>query len=124
MSLKRPPHLIKRTIQGRAFSEILTIIRVVGERDRYGEYHEVETATETLCATAPMDSRDPRAREITEGGILLSAIRRFWTIEILPTVSEGNSAGDIVEYLGERWRVSESQRWGDFSESVGRQEAQ
>lgn len=124
--LRRPVHIQQRSIRGRTFSERVTIIRTIGEFNVYGEYHESTMETETLCATAtPITLANPaRLRVITEGGLVLSASRVFWTIETLEPVSD-SSAGDILLYMGERWRVRETNRWFGFNESVAeRQEGQ
>ena len=128
MSLKRPNHLAQRQVVGRAFSEKLTLIRTVGSRNDFGEYAEVEQLFPTVCATAPISAGaagDPRLRLLTEGGVQLNMLRLFWTTQDLNPVVEHHSAGDIVEFDGERYRIKLTQRWGSFSESVGeRQEGQ
>ena len=125
MSLKRPNHLAQRQVVGRAFSEKLTLIRTVGSRNYFGEYTEVEQLFSTVCATAPASGNDARVRQLTEGGVQLDALRIFWTTQDLNAVVEGHSAGDIVEFEGERFRIRLTQRWGSFSESIGqRQEGQ
>ena len=130
MSLQRPTHLDVRQIRGRAFSEPLTIQYIVAAIGHYGGAVEtVAREEETFCATAPASAQDARAREIMEGGIQLNAMRIFWTAEEVDPVSD-TGPGDILIYpvdpvLGERWRVSVTQRWGTFSASIGvRQEVQ
>ena len=118
MSLKRPAHLAARQIRGRAFSEPITILRTEGEFNVYGEYHESTTSIVTKCATAPVTSTDARVRVLAEGGIALEAMRYFWTVEDVESVKEGESPGDIIEFVGEMWRVKDTQRWGSFSESL------
>ena len=119
MRLKRPAHLAARQIRGRAFSEPITILRTEGEYNVYGEYHESTTSVPAKCATAPVTNlSDSRVRILAEEGITLSAMRHFWTVEDLEPVKEGQSAGDIVEFVGEQWRVRVTQRWGGFSESL------
>lgn len=128
MSLKRPNHLAQRQVVGRAFSEKLTLVRTVGSRNVHGEYTEVEQLFPTVCATAPIPSGsagDARVRLLTESGVQLDGLRIFWTTQDLNPVVEGHSAGDIVEFNSERYRIRLTQRWGSFSESIGvRQEAQ
>ena len=125
MSLKRPNHLAQRQVVGRAFSEKLTLIRTVGSRNNVGEYSEVEQLFPTVCATAPVSGNDARVRLLTEGGVQLDMMRVFWTVQDLDPVVEGHSAGDIVEFEGDRFRIRLTQRWGSFSESIGvRQEGQ
>ena len=134
MSLARPPHLVSRQMGGRAFSEPLVILRTSGARDKTGEWTETETREETTCATAPAGtsgSSGGRVRQLMEGGVRLDAMRDFWTVEDLrPAVEEasdgtGGSAGDIVVFEGERYRIDSTARWGGFSESLGiRQEGQ
>ena len=121
--LRRPQHLVRRQISGRVFSEPLTIVRSHGARNAFGEYVERETTLETLCATAPVAgvSQDI-IRELTQGGVQLDAIRVFWTVEDLNPVVEGRDAGDKLVYLGERYRVHLTQRWGGFSETVCKRE--
>ena len=125
MSLKRPTHLAQRQVVGRAFSEKLTLIRTVGARNSFGEYTESEQLIPTVCATAPASGNDARVRLLTEGGVQLDALRLFWTTQDLNPVVKDHSAGDIVEFDGERYRIKLTQRWGSFSESVGvREEGQ
>ena len=117
--LRRPTHLSQRQVRGRAFSERVTIQHIIGEWNVYGQYSTATRETKTLCATAPpTTASDARVREITEGGILLEAIRFVWTVEELHSVSYDEGPGDIVIYQGEKWRVQNTQRWGGFSESV------
>ena len=134
MSFQRPPHMDERQMRGRAFSEPLTIQYITADRNAYGEATEsVARQAETLCATAPVTgTAAARMREIMVGGIQLNAMRTFWTAEELDPVSD-DGPGDILIYpvdpvdpaLGERWRVSFTQRWGTFSESIAvRQEGQ
>ena len=122
--LQRPSHLVSRQIQGRAFSEAVSLIRTTGTRNEFGEYSETETGTDTLCATAPVTSTDPRARMLMEGGVQLDAMRIFWMVETPDSVDD-DSAGDILLYESERWRVEQVQRWGGFVEVLAvRQEVQ
>ena len=113
--LTRPEHLRKRAMQGRAFSKDATLKKVTGSRNTEGEWVSTETSTSIKCATTPPPAS--RARELSEAGITLSAARLFWTVEdLVPTADD--SEGDVIEYLGERWRVKMVQPWGTFSEAV------
>ncbi len=122
--LRRPQHLVRRQISGRVFSEPVTILRPQGSRNEFGEYNEIDTRMETLCATAPASgvSQEAVLRELTEGGVQLDSIRVFWTVEDLNPVIEGYDSGDKLIYLGERYRVHLTQRWGGFSETIGKRE--
>ena len=123
--LRRPPHLATRQFTGRAFSEAATLIRVAGSRNEYGEHTETETSTEIKCVTAAVSGIDEeRRRVLSEAGVQLDAGRLFWlALTAEPVSATGN--GDIIVYGGERWRVSEVQRWGDFAEVLAvRQEPQ
>ena len=125
MSLKRPNHLAQRQVVGRAFSEKLTLIRTVGARNSFGEYTESEQLIPTACATAPVSGSDARARLILEEGVRLEAVRYFWIIEVIDPVVEDHSAGDILLFENERWRVRAVQKWGGFVEALAvRQEPQ
>ena len=115
--IRRPRSLVRRTIQGRAFSEIAYRIDVTTERNDFGEPENNETRTEILCSTAPPSSSDSRVRHVLEEGIRLEALRKFWTLNNVDPVADMN-AGDIIEYQDERFRVRETQRWGEFSESL------
>ena len=118
--LRRPTHLSQRQVRGRAFSERVTIQHIIGEHNVFGE-PSTARETETLCATAPASSgsnANARVRDITEGGVLLKAIRYFWTVEDVHPVAYDEGPGDIMVYAGERWRVQSTQRWGGVSESV------
>lgn len=119
--LARPRHLVHRQIVGRQFSEEATVLRIAGSRDDHGEYSETETSTDILCATAPVNTvNNARVRMLMEGGVQLDSMRLFWTVEDLDPVVEGGGAGDIVVYprAGVRWRVHDTKRWDEFSESV------
>ena len=124
MALKRPQHLVRRQISGRVFSEPVTIVRSQGSRNEFGEYVEMETMVDSLCATAPASgvSQEAILRELTEGGVQLDSIRVFWTVEDMNPVVEGDDSGDKLIYLGERYRVHLTQRWGGFSESICKRE--
>ena len=119
MSLRRPRHLVRRQIRGRAFSEPINLYRVDGERNNRGQLVEtVGPAIPTKCATAPASGSDARVRELMEGGVDLGAMRNFWTVEDVNPAEEGGGRGDIIEFLNERYRVQSTQRWGGFSESL------
>ena len=122
--LRRPTHLSQRQVRGRAFSERVTIQHIIGEHNVFGKPSTaIERETETLCATAPAaasSSADARVREITEGGVLLEAIRYFWTVEDVHPVAYDEGPGDILVYAGERWRVQSTQPLGrDFGVGCG-----
>ena len=124
MSIQRPQHLVRRQVQGRMFGEDATLVTVGTSVNDFGEPSSTETTADITCATAPVSAGDARARIIEEGGVALSDLRLFWTAEELDPVTDG-SAGDIVIYEGERFRIRETARYGSFSESVGqRQEPQ
>lgn len=123
--LTRPQHLVDRQI-AHTFAEDATLIRSRGSYDENGEWVEdPETETAIKVATSPVSSNSERARQAAADGIRLDSLRLFWTRESLDPAIDDESAGDIVVYDGERYRISESARWGGFSESVGqRQEGQ
>ena len=125
MARVRPRHLRDRRITGQAFGERATLIRTATARNSYGESTETEASgVDVACATAPVEAGTPRARAITEGGIRLDATRLFWLLDAVEPVGNA-SAGDLIVYGGERYRVSESQPWGHFWEVLGvRQEGQ
>ena len=102
------------------FSEDARIVTVTTEVNEFGEPTHTESEEAIKCATAPPTGNEPRVRELIEGGVLLEAMRNFWTVQDLRPVQYGNTgtAGDIIEYQNERWRVTETQRWGGFSESL------
>ena len=119
--LDRPTYLENRQIQGRAFSEPLTIRRTQVTRNAYGEHDEEFAVIQTLCATHPVN----RLREKMQGGVELEEDRVFYTVEELHPVVESSSAGDIVVYKNETYRINSTQNWGTYSESLGkRQEGQ
>ena len=119
MSIKRPAHLTRRQIAGRAFSEGVVLIRLTGGgRNKFGEWQATETPADTVCATAPASGDDARVRELMEDGVHLEAMRIFWTVEALNPAVEGSSPGDILVFESERWRVRSTKRWGGFSESL------
>ena len=117
---QRPSHLRTRQLRGVAFGEPATLVRVTGSRDDdHGEYSETETSTEIVCASAPVTGVDEeRRRLLSEAGVQLDAGRLFWLVETPDPVTTTHG-GDIIVYEGERWRVSEAQRWGNFSEVLG-----
>ena len=120
----RPTHLSRRTVQERHFGEDVTLIRTTGYRDENQEWRPSESPVTIRCATAPMPGDDARRREIEEGGVRLDEVRLFWTRETLDPASLF-SAGDILVFEGERFRVGETERWHEISESVAiRQEGQ
>ena len=110
---------IRRQVTGRAFSEPATIINGGGAYDDTGRWQPgAETRTDIRCATAPPERSDPRVRELTEGGVQLDALRRFFTIDDLQPASNETTSGDFIEYEGERWRVDRTGRWGGLSDSL------
>ena len=114
--LSRPPHLLRRQITGRAFSETCTIIRTTGAHTDDG-WVSTETREQIRCVTTPMLRDNTRSRLIRKAGIQLEAARLLWTIEDL-TPAADDSAGDFVEYAGDKYQVQLTERWGGFSESV------
>ena len=119
----RPPHLRQRPITGRAFGKPATLIRTGGSWAD-GVWVETETPSAIFCATAPVEAVDPRARQLTEGGVQLDAARLFWTAEELQPQRD-DSAGDLIVYGGQRYRVRETQPWEGFWEALAvRQEGQ
>ena len=117
--LNRQPHLQHRQVQGRAFSEPVQIVRTGGHYV-LGTYSETEsTPTDTLCSTAPATANDARVRQLTEGGVQLEALRRFWTEQELTPALAGTSTGDVLIWGGQRWRVRSTSAWGSFSDTIG-----
>ena len=103
----------------------MTLVRTGGSRDTTGRWTETETETAITAATAPPDRRDPRVRDITEGGIQLDALRRFFTAEEVRPAVNDETSGDILVYRGERWRVMQTAPWGDYFDTIAvRQENQ
>ena len=125
MAIQRPAHLTARQIRGRMFGESATLITVITSTNAFGEPAQADVSAPITCATAPPSGKDdPRVRQLIEGGIALEAMRLFWTVETPRSVA-ADSAGDIIVYAGERWRVRSVAPWGGFSEVVGvRQEGQ
>ena len=122
MSIQRPAHLTRRQIRGRMFGEEATLITVITTTNAFGEPVCVETPAPLTCSTAPASEGGAggRVRELMEGGIALSAMRVFWTVETPRSVAD-NSGGDIIVFPvdGDRWRVHAVEPWGGFSEVVG-----
>ena len=98
--LERPLHLTRRQITGRMFSEDARIVTVTTEVNEFGEPTHTESEEAIKCATAPPTGNEPRVRELIEGGVLLEAMRNFWTVQDLRPVQYGNTgtAGDIIEF--------------------------
>ena len=123
--IARPEPLTNRQITGRAFGVPVTLIRTGGSWDTTGRWTETETETEIVAATAPPDRRDPRVRAITEGGIQLDALRRFFTVEEVRVAANDQTSGDIIVHEGERWRVMQTAPWGGYFDTIAvRQEDQ
>ena len=121
MSIQRPAHLAHRQSRGRAFGEDATLLTTTTTVNSFGEPVQTEATTPITCATAPPSTKeDPRIRQLIEGGIALSALRMFWTVETPRSVAD-DSAGDIIVYPpgGERFRVHSVAPWGRGSECVG-----
>ena len=125
MSIQRPAHIVNRQSRGRAFGESATLVTVTTGVNDFGEPVQIETLAAITCATAPPSTKDDsRVRQLMEGGIALSAMRMFWTVEQPRPVAD-DSAGDIIVFNGERFRVHSVAPWGGFSECIGvRQEGQ
>lgn len=117
---QRPAHLRRRQVNGQAFGEAATLIRTQGAFQN-GVWTEAETPQDISCATAPMSGTDARAAELTEGGVQLSAVRLFWLSErVVPASDNPPSAGDLIVYKAERFRVRGVAPWeDDFFEAVG-----
>lgn len=121
--LNRPKHLLQRPITGCAFGEDAVLVRTrAGHRNRYGEWipGPVERIDIRL-ASVPVSGNargDGLIRRLVEGGVQLDASRLFWTTEVLYPVSRGGT-GDVIEYRGQKWQVRQTQRWHDYSESLG-----
>ena len=119
MSLQRPAHLAHRQSRGRAFGEDATLLTTTTTVNSFGEPVQAEATTPITCATAPPSTKeDPRIRLLIEGGIALSAMRLFWTVETPRPVAD-DSVGDIIVFDGERFRVHSVAPWGRGSECVG-----
>ena len=112
VSLQRPTHLTNRQIRGRAFGEAATLVTVTTTVNDFGEPVQAEVEAAITCATAPPPGvNDSRIRQLQEAGIALSAMRMFWTVE-QPRPVANDSAGDIIVYGGERFRVHSVAPWG------------
>ena len=123
----RPAHLRTRATQGSSFGQAAQLIRPTGHRDSTGVWvPDAETALDITLATLPaVTLNEQRRRELTEGGIQLDAGRVFWTATEIRPVS-ATSAGDIIVYAGERYRLRTVDVWSsDLWEAIGvRQENQ
>ena len=112
---------------GQAFGENATRLSFSGgARNTSGEWVDGAPREEAIrCASAPMTTQDEaRLRELGVDGITLAGGRRFWTTTTLVSV-DGESAGDLIVYDSERWRVVSVQRWEGFVEAYAqRQEPQ
>ena len=118
--MNRPAHLQKRQIT-RTFAEDGRLLRpAAGTRNEYGEWSDGTYAeSDVKLSTVPVTQLGmARRRQVTEAGIRLDASRVFWTAETVH-VAEEYTAGDLIEYEGERWRVSIVQRWGHFFDAIG-----
>ena len=119
MSIQRPTHLVQRQSVGMAFGEDATLITVLTGVNDFGEPTSTETSAPITCATAPPSTKDdPRVRKLMEGGVAFEALRLFWTVETPRPVAD-DSAGDIIVFGGERFRVHSVAPWGRGSECVG-----
>ena len=116
MSLQRPDHLQTRPFLKHRFGEDAQLISVTTTLNDFGETSTSETTIDICCATAPPSNGDPRVRRITEGGVPLEALRLFWMEEEPRAAGRDETAGDIIVFNSERWRVTEVQRWGGFNE--------
>ena len=114
----RPSFLRSRRVTSRFFRDTATLLRGTGARSTTGEW--VETAGEPRqlsCSVAPVAG--PREAEVREAGLRLSDARTFYTLEPL-SPQTATSAGDVLVWSGERWRVRETLRWAeDLHESMG-----
>lgn len=123
----RPTHLRRRATEGASFGQPAQLIRPGGSRDNTGQWVPTEPEPETLTlATLPAASlSERRQRELTEGGVQIDAARAFWTSTRIVPIS-ADSAGDIIVYNGDRWRIRLAVAWStDLYEGIGvRQENQ
>lgn len=127
MGHQRESHFDARTVAD-TWAEAAVIVRTGGDIDDNGYWVETETRSDVMLTTAPPPREDSRVRQLIEGGVLLEALRLFWTIdEVSPATDitadedgdiEGGSAGDIIEWGGERWRVQMTDRWDGMSETM------
>ena len=107
----------RRLAVSRYFGDTATLVRVRGDYDDCGKVETTETETVIRCATAPATGDDARVRVVTEAGIQLDAMRRFWLADEVDPVS-ADGPGDIIVYADERWRVHNVQRWGPGASEV------
>ena len=121
MALQRPEHLAHRQVVGRAFGEDATIVTVTTTVNDFGEPIQAEATQAITCATAPPSAGDPRIRALFEGGVALEAMRLFWMVDTPRAAVDGEngSAGDIIVFARERFRVHSVAPWGRFYEVLG-----
>ena len=115
--LDRPDHLDTRQVSGRTFSEEIQLYRSTGTRNEHGEWTDSETSEEIKASVAPPNAGDSRVRELMQGGVDLSDMRLFWTATELQPQTD-NSAGDVLLYKNERFRVMKVSSWGTFTEAL------
>ena len=120
MTMRRPPHLQRRSAQGRAFGEPITIRRSSGTRDpKTGRYSESFTDIETRGSTAPATTDNALVRNLAQSGIMVTGMRLFWTVERLAPAEDTRSSGDVVKWQDQEYRIKATAEWDSFSESVG-----
>lgn len=127
MSTRALKRVRRRLEVSRYFGCPATLVRVMGDFDpNTGAPVETETETAIRCATAPATGDDARVRVLTEGGVQLDSMRRFWTVEPVEPVVEDGGPGDVLIYDGERYRARVVDRWGPgaFEVLAVRQEGQ
>ena len=125
MSARAQARIGRRLRVSRYFGCPAILVRITGDFNDRGEYEETETETVIKCATAPATGDDARVRVLTEGGVRLDGMRRFWLTEAVEPVGD-DTAGDVIEYDGERFRAHVVERWGPeaFEVLAVRQEGQ
>lgn len=136
--MARPVHLQRRRIRrfgkGKVGNGVVRLLRDAGAYDDDGKWVDMpETPRDIRANTQPfVSAKDSgRARELVEAGVQLDAARLFWTEEPLQPVvpadenGDGGSAGDVLVWDNQRWRIRSTLRWSYYSESIGvREECQ
>ncbi|MCY4668287.1 MAG: hypothetical protein OXC29_09900, partial [Rhodococcus sp.] len=109
--LQRPARLSDRQITGRTFSEDAVLITETGDYNDDHVWAATTTETAVKVATVP----ETRQRMLTEGGVRLSAVRRFWFAQDVQPATQVSS-GDKLRYDGELWQVQDVMKWDTFSD--------
>lgn len=120
----RPEHLTSRTIET-SFGEPSTLIRTEGSWNDDGDWVESEPVRTAIeISTQPVSGSDARVRKLLEEGERLEGMRIAKSLIRLVPLSQG-TAGDILLYDGETWRVRNVKRWRTYDEAlIVRQEEQ